>query len=209
MQMEGLLKEISTLKKSQVGELVEKRSLEFKKAGKGSDEEIFGELCFCILTANFNAEKTMAISEKLGRDFIILPKEELAVKLRGLGHRFPNTRAGYICEARRHKNSVRKVLEKNDGKKAREWLAENVKGLGYKEGSHFLRNAGFGDVSIIDFHIIDLLARFGLHKKTKTLTRKKYLEIEEILENLARKSNIDLGRLDLYLWYMETGKVLK
>ena len=37
----------------------------------------------------------------------------------------------------------------------------------------------------------------------------KYLEIEEILRKIAEKLNLNLGELDLFLWYLETGKVLK
>ncbi|RLI85258.1 MAG: N-glycosylase, partial [Candidatus Altiarchaeales archaeon] len=61
----------------------------------------------------------------------------------------------------------------------------------------------------IDFHIIDLLTKFGLIKKPKTLGKKKYLEIEKILKGLSEKLNISPARLDLYLWYIETGKILK
>ncbi len=38
---------------------------------------------------------------------------------------------------------------------------------------------------------------------------KKYLEIEKKLKKLAEQCSISLGELDLYLWYLETGKVLK
>ena len=78
-----------------------------------------------------------------------------------------------------------------------------------KEASHFLRNIGYKDVAIIDFHIIDLLERNGLIKKPKNMTKDKYIEIENILRSLARDVDLDLASLDLYLWYIETGKVLK
>ena len=78
-----------------------------------------------------------------------------------------------------------------------------------KEASHFLRNIGFKDFAIIDFHIIDVLTRYNLIKKPKTLTAKRYLEIEGVLKKLANKLKMSLGELDLYLWYLETGKVLK
>jgi len=84
-----------------------------------------------------------------------------------------------------------------------------VKGIGYKESSHFLRNVGFDDYAIIDFHIIDLLVKYQLIKRPKTITKNKYLEIEKILKKIAEKTNLTLAELDLYLWYMETGKILK
>jgi N-glycosylase/DNA lyase len=91
----------------------------------------------------------------------------------------------------------------------REWLSENIKGIGPKEASHFLRNIGYTNFAILDFHIIDILIRNGLFEKRKPLTKREYLEIEAILKKIARKVNLNLAELDLYLWYMETGKILK
>ena len=91
----------------------------------------------------------------------------------------------------------------------RDWLVKNIKGLGMKEASHFLRNIGFNDVAIIDFHIVDLLVAEGILKKPKTITAKIYLEIEKALRFIANELDMGLGELDLYLWYLETGKVLK
>ena len=73
----------------------------------------------------------------------------------------------------------------------------------------FLRNIGYTDYAIIDFHIIDLLVSYNLILKPKTLTRNKYLEIEKILKNIGKELNLNLAELDLYLWYLETGKILK
>jgi len=87
---------------------------------------------------------------------------------------------------------------------------KNIKGLGFKEASHFLRNIGFKNLAIIDFHIVDLLIKHKLiDKKPKSLSKSKYLEIEEKLKKIANELNLSLGELDLYLWYMETGKILK
>ena len=102
-----------------------------------------------------------------------------------------------------------RVLRSNQGNNLRDWIVKNVKGLGYKEASHFLRNIGFDDFAIIDFHIVDLLADYNLIKKPKNLNRKKYLEIEKILRKISRKTGLTLAELDLYLWYLETGKILK
>lgn len=91
----------------------------------------------------------------------------------------------------------------------REWLVKNIKGLGYKEASHFLRNIGFKNFAIIDFHIINLLVKYDIIKKPRTLTKIKYLEIETILRNIAKNLGVSLAELDLYLWYLETKKILK
>jgi N-glycosylase/DNA lyase len=207
--MDEIINKINSLKQSEISNIVDNRIKEFKELNKKSDEELFKELCFCILTANFNAEKTIKIQEAIGGYFLTDSEEVLAKKLRDLGHRYPNTRARYVAESSRCKDSIMKVLQSSQGNNLRDWIVDNVKGLGYKEASHFLRNIGFDDFAIIDFHIIDLLVGYGLIKRPKSLTRKKYLEIEKLLRVIGRKTGLTLAELDLYLWYLETGKILK
>ncbi len=193
-----------------IGPLVSSRMETFRQLGNSPSEEIFKELCFCILTANYSAEGGIRIQNVIGDGFLTLPEDELADKLRRLGHRFPKTRAHYIVLARKFSHNLKEILAKfPDGKSARDWLVKNVKGLGMKEASHFLRNIGYNDVAIIDFHIVDLLVKEGLIERPKTLTKKRYLEIERILERIAKQLGLGLGELDLHLWYLETGKVLK
>ena len=208
--MEELIKLVKNIsKKPEVKRLVDLRIREFHSKRTKPANEIFKELCFCILTANFNAERSIKIQKKLGDGFLNMTEKQLAKKLKNLGHRFPNARAGYIVEARKQKNLIKKILNQKNEQETREWLVKNIKGLGYKEASHFLRNIGFENIAIIDFHIIDLLTKFRLTKKPKTLGKKKYLETEKTLKKLSEKLNISLARLDLYLWYIETGKILK
>ncbi|MFB6088871.1 MAG: N-glycosylase/DNA lyase [Candidatus Aenigmatarchaeota archaeon] len=205
--MKELLKKIQELKNSEIKKTIDSRIKEFEEIGK-DPEKIFQELCFCILTANYNAKRAIKIQDKIN-DFSTLSKETLSKKLNELGHRFPNKRAEYICLASQKKKELLKVLDSLSGKELREWLVDNIKGLGYKESSHFLRNIGYKNLAIIDFHIVDLLVSHGLIEKPKTLTKKKYLEIEEVLQKIAKKANLTLAELDLYLWYIETGKILK
>jgi len=208
--MEELIKLVKNIsKKPEVKRVVDLRIREFRSKRTESANDIFKELCFCILTANFNAERSIKIQEEIGDGFLRMTEKQIAKKLKDLGHRFPNTRAKYIVEARKRKNLIRKILNQKNEQEIREWLVKNIKGIGYKEASHFLRNMGFENVGIIDFHIIDLLTKFELIKKPKTLGKKKYLEIEKILKKLSEKLNISPARLDLYLWYVETGKILK
>jgi N-glycosylase/DNA lyase len=93
-------------------------------------------------------------------------------------------------------------------KDKREWLVEHIKGLGYKEASHFLRNVGLFDYAIIDKHILNVLREADLIK-AKTMNKKNYLRAEDILKKIAKELRMSLGELDLYLWYMKTGEVLK
>jgi N-glycosylase/DNA lyase len=208
--MESLVSRLESLKKSEISNVIDNRIKEFEEAGKKKESDVFGELCFCLMTANFSAEKCIKIQNEMGRGFSLLSEKELAIELKKHGHRFPNTRANYIAEAQKCENDLCKLV--GDGKARREELVKRIKGLGMKEASHFLRNIGFKDIAIIDFHIIDLLNNEGIisfDRRKQTLNKKKYLEIEGVLEELGKKVGLDLARLDLYLWYMETGKILK
>jgi N-glycosylase/DNA lyase len=208
--MEELVSTVVALRNSSIRGTVDQRMAEFKQAGQKLDEDIFCEMCFCLMTANFNAERSMKIQDTVQRGFCDLPESELAAKLRLGGHRFPAARAKYMIEARKHKDGLRQTLDSfGDERTLRQWLADNVRGLGMKESSHFLRNIGYENLAIIDFHIIDLLVKHGLIERPKTLTRKRYLEIEQVLQRLADRLGMSLAELDLYLWYMETGKILK
>jgi len=207
--MEKLIKKINELKNSSTRRIIEKRISEFKNIDKNSKEILFNELCFCILTANFNAEKSIKIQKKIGECFSTDTKKELTDKLKKLGHRFPNKRAEYIHKSKECRGKLLNIINHHDKKEIREWLVKNVKGLGYKEASHFLRNIGFNDYSIIDFHIVDILVKNKIIEKPRTITKSKYIEIEEKLKEIAEKTNLTLAELDLYLWYLETGKILK
>lgn len=199
----------SLLYKNSVNKLVRMKIGQFEWKRDASNDSLFLELCFCILAANFKADKSLKIQTRLGRKLISLPEEELAKELKHLGHRFYRTRARYIVRARRFRNIGKMLSLFKDGKEAREWLRRNVKGLGMKEASHFLRNIGFKDVAIVDRHIIKLLANYGLIEEGKSLTKRQYLAVEEYLSRLAAELNLTLAELDLYLWYLETGKIVK
>jgi len=209
LEEEKLLQSIDTLRKGDLRKLVDARIKEFKEIDKISSDEIFQELCFCILTANFNAEKCIKIQREIGDEFLTFSEEELAKKLADLGHRFPNARASYISNSVKYKESLKDIIHSFKGEELREWLVKNIKGLGYKEASHFLRNIGFDNYAIIDFHIIDVLVNHNLIERPKTLAKRKYLEIENTIRDIAKETNLTLAKLDLYLWYIETGKILK
>jgi len=194
----------------EVSETVLNRIKSFEETGRDRDKT-FSELCFCILTANYSAEGGLRIQRECEEDFFNLDEFSLAEKLRRLGHRYPKSRARYIVEARKIYNEVWKTVKSDkDPLEIRKWLVKNVLGLGFKEASHFLRNIGFKNLAIIDRHVLRILHEHGLIKHIPTvLSEIKYLEIEKILSRVAEELNISLAELDLYLWYMDTGKILK
>jgi len=208
--MKDLLNSISKLKNSEIKDVVNSRIKEFSQIKNSSIDDIFRELCFCIMTANCGAEQCIRIHERINDGFNFLSQDQLTEKFREFGYRFPNIRAKYITEAIDFKEELENIIKSREQETdIRDWLVKNIKGLGYKEASHFLRNIGYKNYAIVDFHIVDLLVKYNLIEKPKTMTKRKYLEIEGILQDLGVEVALNLAELDLYLWYMETGKVLK
>jgi N-glycosylase/DNA lyase len=155
------------------------------------------------------------VQDALGDKFTRLTQKELSRELKKLGYRFYNKRAEYIFEARKHSPGFRhriiKLVEEGGTRHAREWLVQNVKGIGYKEASHFLRNVGYKDVAILDRHILRVLHANGLipSMPKSGLDRSTYLKYENLMRIMSFKVRLNLAALDLYLWYLQTGKVLK
>ena len=133
-------------------------------------------------------------------------------------HRFPVARPRYIVTTRNYFHAecgmaLRKHLRRfKDPFERRDWLAQEkqVKGLGYKEASHFLRNIGVKGHAILDKHVMRCLVEVGVVDSAKPpSTRRKYLEAEQQLIRFARDIGVDFDELDLVLWSMKTGEVLK
>ena len=195
---------------------IKKRLGEFKAVWEESDKVIFSELCFCILTANSKAETAINIQKQLNSyGFCTLRYNDLRGAIKRNKHRFHNNKAKFILAARQFidiKDIITGLVKGQGESSAREWLVKNIKGLGYKESSHFLRNVGYFNFAILDRHILNLMIEEGLLKekeRPKSLTKKKYLEIEKKFRQLAGKLGMAPAELDLYMWYMKTGKVMK
>lgn len=204
-----LAAQIRELKKTPAARLIAQRMREFECAGKRGDW--FSELCFCISTANASARAGLRFEEKSRGKLRSASEAQLRKWLRASGCRFYRNKARFIVEAREKFNSKKlkeKILGFRGARKAREWLVKNVKGLGWKEASHFLRNVGFKNVAILDRHVLRALHEHGIIDSAK-LSPKRYLEIEGKLGRLCGKTRLSQGELDLFLWFLKTGKVLK
>ena len=214
----------------QVREYVLQRVAEFERLSKEEithfdfrpfldidyDAGLFSELCFCLLTANSSASMGIRIQAKLGDEgFMKASEKELTDVFRSHGHRFPEQRAQRIVEVRQRWEEIRELINSGrEWKEVRSLLAEpkspfKIKGFGYKEASHFLRNIGAKDLAIVDRHIYRFLTENGLFPSVKTLTPKRYLEAERVLEELCKELKITQAELDLYIFYIKTRRVLK
>jgi len=198
--------------------LITARLSEFKEAYEKGDRAIFEELCYCILTAGSSARMGMRTVEAL-RDILHAGGErELQQRAEKNRVRFWRIRPSYIYQTREHLRGVcglelKKLIDSFESPQARrDFFAKSkaIKGLGYKEASHFLRNIGFRGYAILDKHIINSLREMGvITKKLRPTTRAGYLEIEQRLARFAEEIGIDMDHLDLLLWSRKTGEILK
>jgi len=195
---------------------IKKALTDFKKTWL-SKEAVYEELCFCLLTPQSSAKQAMKCITQL-KEHKLLDKglaedKEPFVK----NVRFFRTKAKRLGEAQKKfpSSKIKKILCENglpsDPHKTREFLLKEVNGYGMKEASHFLRNIGFGeDIAILDRHILKNLQKCGvINEVPKTLSVKKYLEIEKKMKDFCKEINIDFAKLDLIFWSNETGNVLK
>lgn len=194
------------------------RLKEFREIWKsGSDEKLWEEMVFCFFTGGCSARMGLnsieAVRSLIGKG----THEEVMNALVGR-HRYPRARARYVIASRDFltEHCGMRLREKlssfRDPQARRDWLVKEkgIKGLGYKEASHYLRNIGFKGYGILDKHILRSLFELGLIEEPKApTTRARYLATEEKLKELAEKTGVDFDELDLVLWSMKTGEILK
>jgi len=219
MKIENLLRHYAERKDE-----IRARLAEFPLVYKKGDLAIFKELCFCILTANTSAKMGITCIEAAGDEILTADIEGLQGVLCGR-YRFWKVRPAYIIHTRDYLkrevgfgmsprgNPLRdKIDSLTDFHERRDFFAKNpgIKGLGYKEASHFLRNIGFNGYAILDKHIVNLLFELGvLPDNNRPANRARYIETEERLRDFSNRTGIDMDELDLALWSYKTGVVLK
>ena len=182
----------------------------YKKAWNGSEKKVFAEVAFCILTPQSKAKNAWQAITNLVNNGLLFDgqPEEIAEYLNIV--RFKNNKSRYLVELRElmtvdGKLQPKKILSDKGN------TLEKIKGMGMKEANHVLRNLGFGDeIAILDRHILRNLVQLNIIDEIpKSITEKKYYEIEEKMKEYSEYSEITMGELDLVLWYKEAGEVFK
>jgi len=203
------LAQLRTVYRTKAGEI----SGRLKEFSAVPPDEYFYEAVYCLLTPQSSAVNAGKAVELLRahdlRNSPIDPAPLLHQKEFYI--RFHRTKAKHLLAMRDQYAELHPhLLNGSTSVEVRLWLVKNVKGLGWKEASHFLRNIGHRDLAILDRHILRNLVRFGvLRSLPKTLTAKRYLAIEEKFRKFAGKIAIPMDELDLLFWWMGTGQILK
>ena len=208
--------EILNLYKKIKPEIVNRIS-EFRKIWKEADNKaLFVELAFCLFTPQSSARQCWkAVNILLEKNLLFTGNwEDISREINLV--RFRNNKSKYLIEARErflsHGEGIRESLECHKEQfQKRAWLVKNIKGMGLKEGSHFLRNIGIGtDLAILDRHILKNMKLLRvIDDIPKSLSEKIYLSLEEKLSEYSKRVNIPMEHLDFVLWYKEAGEVFK
>jgi N-glycosylase/DNA lyase len=211
------IREVKTLYNSKKSEIL-LRMEEFTRLWEtGTKTEIFAELAFCILTPMARGKSCAKAVENMVREGVLYTGGTGEIMKELIGARFINKKSAYIVEARERFLGAEHVCLKSiltaidDSVQAREWLVENVKGIGYKEASHFLRNIGYeGDLAILDRHIVKNLRLMGVIEEIPdSLSKRRYFDIERTMREFSIAIEIPMSHLDFTLWCKETGEILK
>lgn len=206
-----------------------------KRWNEMSEDELWYELCLCILSSNVPYElaksaflhlrdaqllrperiiespnSTKQIAHELSRR-IYLPKKKDGSYRK---YRFPNIRAQNIVSAAQtlylKSSGLFGLLKKaRSEREARDFLAKNIAGVGLKQASHFLRNIGYSNsLAIIDSHVIAFLKEVEVvpQRKIKTVTPEIYMKLERILQDLCKSLDLNMSIFDMAIWHYMRGK---
>ncbi|MCA9485797.1 MAG: DNA lyase [Nanoarchaeota archaeon] len=189
------IKKIYAEKKSDIKSRLE----DFKNL---SEEQVFREFQFCLLTPQSNAQRCWSAVLELSK--LKNPKLSEITEILSKRTRFHNTKAKRILNSRETFSRIMPFLSL-PAKEARDELAKEVNGYGLKEAAHFLRNIGLSnnEVAILDRHILRHL------NEEKIKSQKHYLEIEKKFIEYAKSLGIPLDELDLLWWSQENGEIFK
>ena len=190
---------------------IKKKLVEFKNI---SVDKYFYEMLFCCMTPQSSARSALKAQLEFERlkylENKINPKQILYTKEYYI--RFHNSKAKYIQQIKLNFTEIKKIIISNISPEAkRDWLVKNVKGLGLKEATHFLRNIGMnGELAILDRHILKCLIKYRvINKIPKSISKKIYLSLEKKFQLFSNKTGISINELDLLFWSEQTGEIIK
>lgn len=178
------------------------------------EHRYFYELLYCLMTPQssaVNAAKAQKEFELIDFQFTECDPEPLLYQ-KDYYIRFHKSKARWIREMKSNYTAIQAVtVSSRTAVEKREWFVQNVRGLSYKEATHFLRNIGKNEgLVILDRHILkNLLYYRVIPAIPKTLTKKVYHSIEKKFQLFADEIGISVDELDLLFWSNEAGEILK
>ncbi len=196
-------------------DMIEAQLGEFRKIRESADDrKIFEELAYCILTSAVGPKVGLRSLEAIKDILLEGTAEDTESTLKRI-HKYPE-KAYFIVHTREYLKreygfKLRELVNSFPGpEERRDFFALNkdIKGIGYTQASHFLRNIGYNGYAILDKNVIKSLYDLGIIDSPKPpSTGKKYKEIENRMKSLAGELGIGLDELDMLLWSLKTGRI--
>ncbi|WP_414836753.1 hypothetical protein [Candidatus Nanohalococcus occultus] len=207
----------------EVKDTAAQRMDQFHSLRDSSNERLFQELVFVILSSQTDAEQAWNAAAKLEELNLLRGTEaEIVEILEQYDIQYERKKAEQIVKARNELSqptltnptnelTIKERLPLENPEKARKWLVENIPGIGLKGASHFLRNTGYGeDLGIASRHTLAVLDELGLLEDASPPSNiEEYAKMEEAMRELGEELGIPAGAIDLVLWSMKTGKVFR
>ncbi len=208
------LKDLHRELESGIGE----RLAEFERTwASGSEEDVFFEAAFCLFTPQSSSHGCFeAVTRLRDKGLLYSCGDPLRLQAEMKGVRFHITKSKRLIQLREFFSAgggldVRGKFPAGGVRERRDWLVRSVKGYGYKEASHLLRNLGFGEsAAILDRHILRAMVEFGLIDELPgSLNRDRYLSLESVLKDFSSSLEIPFAHLDFVLWYRVNGDIFR
>ncbi|MCB9220272.1 MAG: DNA lyase [Ignavibacteria bacterium] len=190
--------------------LIRQRLFDFENM---SESKYFYELCFCICTPQSKASSALAVQNRLEELEFLNNEIDVTTILEDRKNyiRFHNQKSNRLQLIKTQWNEIKTVLDSGySAEEKRDWINDNVKGIGRKESAHYLRNIGYKNLAILDRHILKHLVSCGIFNEIPNIaTKKRYDEVSERFKWFSEKVGIPMDELDLLFWAEEAGEILK
>lgn len=178
-----------------------------------TEDKWFYEMIYCLCTPMSKAENALKVQKYFEEiDFWNNPTNPLPI-LRNPNNyiRFHQQKSKYILQNHKKFPEIQNIVKSEiNSFEKRNKIIKTIIGFGMKEASHFLRNIGQFGLPILDRHILRTMRRFGVIEEIpKNISKKNYENLERLYIYWCNYNKLSVEELDLVLWKLETGKILK
>jgi N-glycosylase/DNA lyase len=188
------------------------------------ERRLWWELSSCILSSQVPYALAVAAADAIDVKDLLLDKSQdsealtqrltevlrmpLSVEGRRRAYRFPVARARQLAATRAivtaEACSLRALVDGfHDAVEARAWFVRHAPGVGPKQASMFLRNAGVSyNLAILDRHVLNYMSVLGIYsgQSLSIACLPQYRRHEAVLRNHADDLDCPVGLLDWAIW---------
>jgi N-glycosylase/DNA lyase len=169
-----------------------------KQKPKWTDEDLERMMIFCMLDRAQPYEKVCKVFNHLNQHGLTTRDEIKKISypykdevyltnlLKEAGHRFPNQTAKFLILFASNPINLRTA--------SRDEIVKNIKGIGYKLASMFLRNTRGEEYAVLDVHVKRWLEERGFDPKAN------YKDLEHVFCHLAKGMGKTPYELDMEIW---------